>query len=382
MKNQIPKIIVVLCFCLTFVSQGRAQDDSMSLRQEIISNALDEYEGKVAFNNQKTPYTPAEPLMEEKRNEPPPDYFYNKPLETEIVKKTEETSSVDWEFQLLGGFRSDNFDWNIAGDTTGHNPNILSELMWNNLDMLELKAKTDLTLMNFIAVDASIAYADVFSGENQDSDFLGDDRTFEFSRSNNSSDEGNAFDWSAGMGFIVPIQWMHKFMSPEHLSHFSLIPMAGYSYHELNLVMQDGNQTVPSLGPFPNLDSRYEASWEGPWLGFKLKGAYEKLSGLFKFEYHWLDYNATADWNLRTDFAHPESFKQTADAKGYFYNLNLGYHVTPSWKLNFDFDYKIMETDPGLDTVFLAAGGSIDTQLNEVNWSSYALSLGATYRFR
>ncbi|MBW2177153.1 MAG: TonB-dependent receptor, partial [Deltaproteobacteria bacterium] len=42
--------------------------------------------------------------------------------------------------QVYAGFslRKAKLDWNIAGQTDGTNPNILSELTWDKLDIVEL----------------------------------------------------------------------------------------------------------------------------------------------------------------------------------------------------------------------------------------------------
>ena len=48
---------------------------------------------------------------------------------------------------------------------------------------------------------------------------------------------------------------------------------------------------------------------------------------------------------------------------------------------HFNFDYQDWSTDEGTDRVFFADGTIAKTQLNEVNWSSYALSLGLSLRF-
>jgi hypothetical protein len=41
------------------------------------------------------------------------------------------------EVTLTGGWRQDDLRWNIAGNLQGTNPNILSELTWDNVDMFD-----------------------------------------------------------------------------------------------------------------------------------------------------------------------------------------------------------------------------------------------------
>ena len=101
----------------------------------------------------------------------------------------------------------------------------------------------------------------------------------------------------------------------------------------------------------------------------------------FTYEYHWADYHAKANWNLRNDLAHPKSFEHNADATGSViatgFNIALHEHAA----LNINFDYQSWSTDNGTHKVFFSNGKTAKTRLNEVNWSTYALSLGLTLRF-
>ena len=47
---------------------------------------------------------------------------------------TRKSLPIETEFIMTGGYRKDNLDWNIAGDTTGNHPNILSELTWDDVE--------------------------------------------------------------------------------------------------------------------------------------------------------------------------------------------------------------------------------------------------------
>ena len=298
------------------------------------------------------------------------------------------------EFELTPsmGYRNDDLDWNIAGDSSGNNPNVLSELTWDNLESFQTKIQGSIVWPNVVALKGSASYGWIFEGDNQDSDFVGDNRTMEFSRSNNSSDDGNVWDVSLGIGY--PFRFGRGVIG-------TITPLAGYSYHEQNLKITDGNQTIsipvvtpsivivpPPVGPFPGLDSTYETEWYGPWIGFDIRFKAEEIKAFahrfepfFIFEYHWADYEAEADWNLRDDLARPVSFRHNADGTGIVLGAGLNVVIFYNLALNFNFDYQDWKTDEGKDKVFFADGTSARTQLNEVNWSSYALSLGLTLRF-
>ena len=294
-----------------------------------------------------------------------------------IKRKT--TLPIETEFIFTGGYRRDDLDWNIAGNINGNNPNILSELAWEDIESYQVKFQGSLVWPRIIALRGSVNYGWIFNGDNQDSDYLGDNRTFEFSRSNNSTDDGDVWDASIAVGY--PFRFDQTVIG-------TVIPLVGYSHHEQKLKITDGYQTIPPQGPFPGLDSSYDAQWEGPWIGIDLrfkareiKTFAHRFETYLTYEYHWADYDAEADWNLRDDLAHPKSFKHDTDGNGYVIGAGFNFVLHQHWALNFNFDYQDWSTDDGTIKFFLADGTTHKQQLNEVNWTSYALSLGLSLRF-
>ena len=304
--------------------------------------------------------------------------------DTTSFRAKKKDSFVKTQFLLSTGYRTDDLDWNIAGDINGNNPNILSELEWEGLESFQLKITNKTIFDQLFLLRGSLAYGWIFDGKNQDSDYFGDDRTFEFSRSNNNSDEGNMLDASFGIG------WQFAFGR----SDFVMAPVIGYSYHEQNLTMTDGYQTLatfpitPDLGPFPGLDSTYDTEWKGPFIGLDFtfrtdekRKITPEMETVISIEYHWADYYAEADWNLITRFAHPKSFEHEADGHGIVFSTAIKFLLDYHWVLNVNLDYQNWSTDPGVDRTFFADGTIGETQLNEVNWTSYAIMAGIEYHF-
>ena len=294
-----------------------------------------------------------------------------------IEKKTHRQFEADFTFSA--GYRVDNLDWNIAGDSSGNNPNILSELTWDDLESYQVKVQGDLIWPNIIALRGLADYGWIFDGDNQDSDYWGDNRTWEWSRSNNKSDDGDVWDVSLAVGY--PFRTGRDVIS-------TITPLVGYSHHEQNLKMTDGYQTIPALGPFPNLDSSYETEWQGPWIGIDLnfkaaeiKTFAHRFETFFSYEYHWADYEAEANWNLRDDFQHPKSFTHDADGNGWIIRTGFNFVLQRNIALNFSYDYQDWSTDSGTDKIFFTDGTTAKTRLNEVNWTSYSLGLGLSVRF-
>jgi hypothetical protein len=297
---------------------------------------------------------------------------------------TPKAADIDTLLEMNTGYRVDDVNWNIAGNADGTNPNVFSELTWSDLEIFQVKAGMRAAINKAIYVRASLAYGWIFNGENQDSDYEGDNRTREYSRSINKADDGDVWDATLGLGY------QFNLLS----ERLRLIPLAGYSYSEQNLVITDGLQTVsepalaPSgdppapLGPIAGLDSIYETQWYGPWLGVDLWfQASPKITLYGSFEYHWADYEAVANWNLIDKFAHPNSFEHDADGSGIVVTFSGEYVLEGPWSLSFTANYQNWSTDPGTDRLYYADGAISDTRLNEVNWESYAILVGITYRF-
>jgi hypothetical protein len=278
------------------------------------------------------------------------------------------------DLELYAGYRADRFDWNIASDLSGAaTPNILSELTWDDLEILQLGAESDWRISNKRApfqglISGSVNYGSIFSGSVQDSDYDGDNRTLEFSRSNNGGDGGEVWDLSIAAG-------------PELLffgGRLGLSPLLGYSYHEQNLKLKDGFQTIPPHGSFAGLSSSYDAVWQGEWLGINLRLTPSDsfiLSG--RVEWHAANYRAEADWNLREDLRQPVSFKHTADdADGLVARLGAELAVGAKTWLTMEASYLKWQAEDGFDIVYFADGSVTTVRLNEVNWEALGLMVG------
>lgn len=275
------------------------------------------------------------------------------------------------ELSISASHRLDNLNWNIAGNTV----NVLSELTWKNLAISQLQVAGIFNLNEDWQLRGKLAYGVINSGTNQDSDFHGNNRSQEFSRTNNKAG-GNVRD--ADIGFGKSLQLFDQ--TGDTFIYFT--PLAGLSLHQQNLTMTEGVQTIPASGPFPGLASSYDTQWLGTWIGANtLIDMGRKLSLIANAEYHWADYTAKANWNMRSDFAHPVSFRHTAKGQGIVLSAGAAYPFHHDWKINFTMDYQKWNTDPGYDWSYLADGTMGYTRLNAVNWNSTSYNLGISHQF-
>lgn len=276
-------------------------------------------------------------------------------------------------FAVTVGERSDNLDWNIAGNLSGTNPNVLSELEWKDLSIFQLKAAGNGTIKDVFFLRGALDWGFIYDGENQDSDYSCDDRRCEYSRSNNKADSGSVWDVTIGGGFKNTVGVKGGV--------FAFTPLIGYSQHNQNLKITDGYQTIPATGSFGGLNSSYKARWRGPWAGLDLGYDRSSFSLTGTFEYHVVSYYAEADWNLRTDFAHPKSFEHNANGTGFIAALAADYRLRRNWGVYAGIDYLEFKTSRGTDRTYFSDGTIADTRLNEVNWSSHSVNAGFRRRF-
>jgi len=276
------------------------------------------------------------------------------------------------------GYRVDSLDWNIRA---GSGPNVLSELEWKDMDIAQLRGELSGSNGENIYFRGQASYGWVWDGRNRDSDYAGDNRSLEFSRSSNSVDGSRVLDLSAGLGVTFHTGAADR---------WRIIPMVGYSWHYQGLRMRNGNQVVWNssnaallgingnvpLGPFAGLNSNYDAQWYGPWLGTDIFLDLQAGGTVFmRLEAHRVHYSAQANWNLRSDFAHPVSFEHRADGWGQV--LELGWQGVSSpmhWTWGVSIVVQSWSTDAGVGRVFFSDGGVGVVRLNEVNWSSNSIN--------
>jgi len=287
-----------------------------------------------------------------------------------------QADEAQWDLNLGTGYRVDRLDWSIAGNGV----NILSELTWKDVASYQLQTDSRLTV-NHVRLRFQGDYGWTVSGKNQDSDYDGNNRTQEYSRSNNDAGAGYVYDFDPGLGYVFEI-------SPK----FSVTPEVGFSYHIQHLTMRNGLQTVSvstnhpkvqSPGPFPSLNSSYHARWQGGWIGAEVPlQAMPALKLQGSASYHWVDYRGEANWNLRSDFAHPVSFVQIATGTGFEFALRADYALSSAWALGFNSNYRSYTTTDGTDTTF-NPNGSVNsvTRFNGANWRAWGVGMHGDWIF-
>lgn len=279
-----------------------------------------------------------------------------------------------FEYALGTAYRQDNLKWSIADATV----NVASKVQWKNSVIAQLRADAKLHLNADWQLRAAISTGAVRSGTNQDSDYAASNYTQEYSRSNNQSG-GAVRDFSIAVGKTLPLPDL-KVKQVSYPLH--IIPLAGFAINQQSFTMLNGQQTLPANGAFPNLHNSYDTQWKSIWFGAEgLLKVNDQLTLTGTGEYHFADYTAEANWNLRNDFAHPVSFKHTASGQGYVISAGMIYQINKNILLNSSLGYQSWHTGSGVDQTFFAGGTTNNYTLNSVWWNAWTLHVGGAYRF-
>lgn len=261
------------------------------------------------------------------------------------------------QLNLQTGFERQDLSWSIAGNISGQNPNIYSELQWRKVGGQSVSAALQWNFYSKFALTADYSRTSIRSGTVTDNDYNGDNRTNPVYDELFDADKGYTRALSAGLGFVLV-----------NNPRFSLTPYVGYGSNRQSLFILD------RTGNFPDLNSTYEANWKGPFIK---ANAAATLSNKFKIladvRYTQANYNSIADWNLIQTFQHPISYRHTAKGYGVDANASIVYNFTQHIGINLGGGYFTWHTGTGVDELFLAAGGSDKTQLNGVDLSGYRL---------
>lgn len=290
------------------------------------------------------------------------------------------SASVEVDIRFGNSLRYDRLDWSTAG--SGGHPNIVSELAWRKIYSFQWTLEGSLTWNRRAYIRGAVGYAAIQSGEVRDSDYDGDDRTLEFSRSISQTNDDNMWDFSFGGGPAFTLVQ----------GRMILMPLLGIAVHSQNLRITDGDQQIaspprtPSAGSISGLNSTYQTRWIGPWVGVDMKvvpqSSNPAIGLVLGLEYHFaVSYSADADWNLRSDLQHPVSFRHSADGTGFQLSSALLIQPHPRIDIRVGLKYQHWTTSQGTSRMYHADGSVGVSQLNGVEWDCNTISVGVAYKF-
>ena len=258
------------------------------------------------------------------------------------------------------GAERQDFSWSIAGNSAGRDPNVYSELKWRGIS--GPAGRIDLLWKPGGRWRIMAGGGRVFarSGSMTDTDYGLDNRFDPLYHQQFKVTAGYSYSGGAAAGYCL-------FCG----DRFELTPFIGYGYEEQYFPVTDPG------GPYDGLNSSYAAKWFGPLV--KANGTWQ-LSGRWQVvmdaSYHQVRYHATADWNEIAGFAHPVSFRHTADGYGIEGEMGVRYGASSRIGVRATVGYFDWETGTGIDQLYLSTGGGDQTQLNGVLRRGWRAMLG------
>ena len=274
--------------------------------------------------------------------------------------------------------------WNIAGNIQGTNPNILSELTWKDIKTFEAEARIrhlsptkSKTFRGAWQIEGGVHGGLPIDGSVRDSDYLGDNRTLEFSRATADAWKGYTLGADAAVGYRFNVAQRVK---NGNYTFITLAPLAGYGWDREQYTLHGFFVDPAPPADNPYLDSWYNANWYGPFIGLEAEWEHNRHMLSVRGEYHDLSYYADADWNLREDFKHDPSYEHESDNAS-ARKLALKYTYAPDSRYEFSVDVSHIEREAsdGVDTTYFSNGNVGTTKLNEVEQTTQTLRLGLTY---
>lgn len=411
-----------------FVDIGEKENHTVEIREGEMNSpagAMAKIANTRVVSKKELPPGYARPTLYD--NDYIPDSLDSTDDETEkkVTNKIYGDSAYLNSLELAFRYKLASFEWDIASAADGGGyvdpgsgmllPNVISELQWKDLAILELSFDGIFTLgdSSRSAYSSRPRIAPTFrfwgalglveDGQTQDSDYAGNNRSLEWSRSLSSSEGGDTLDLNGAFGIKITLVDRYNQI-------LSVMPYLGYGYHEINLTTEEGNQvvsdqqtfdawtgqvagapgyiTLPTIGPFAGLNSSYDAEWKGFILGGRFE--YEiydlerrpfvvaYLDALYRID----EYSGEGNWNLRTDLAQGTSFEHTADSTGYDIEAGIEiYQHKRQYGLTFSLGYGSHSSSNGNNTFFMATGSNRSTRLNGVEWEYVNISIGLIKHF-
>lgn len=292
----------------------------------------------------------------------------------------EALDKFSYEISASVGKKSGDYLWNIASDFYAQQtPNILSELDYSKISVLEAtldwQMEKELGSMAGLVFGISFGTGLINNGEVRDSDYDGDNRTGEFSRSRSQTKGSHTLSLSGHLGWAFYTK-----------SRWRIMPSLGYSYSSQNFTKTNGVQVLatnfrtPPQGAFGGLNSTYNAEWYGVFTGLSVGKKTEKHVWEASAKWHIPEYYAEADWNLRSDFSHPKSFAHWSDGEATVFKVSYAYRTSETFAIGVKYQIESWKSDAGIDTVYFNDGDTASTQLNEASWDASSLAVSLNWQ--
>lgn len=281
-------------------------------------------------------------------------------INSAFAQQIQRYESEKFNISISGGYMVQDVSWSIAGNINGQNPNIYSELRWINQRGPNGTLSLKYTAFKNFFFSASIGQSRINGGYITDTDYESDDRNGQNFHIQLPSSKGKTINGYGAIGYTL---WLG--------TGFSVDAATGYVQNKQDLYINDPAN--------PELNSKYMNTWKG--IAFMIDPKYDlssrsKLYGMLR--YSQLKYHATANWNLVSEFAHPESFRHNANGYAIEFGAGIAYKMSSRLEIFGQGNIFRWNTGNGTDLAFLSNGNEHITQFNGTLRKGCTVNIGLT----
>ncbi|GHE23842.1 hypothetical protein [Sphingobacterium griseoflavum] len=262
------------------------------------------------------------------------------------------------QIKVASGISIQDFSWSIAGNADGTNPNILSELKYQNIVGLGLSVDGKYKILPKMSVMLTIENRQTLSGTGSDIDYQHDNRTTPTYELHFNSSKGGMQHLQTGLAYNL---YKDPFVTVD----------ANVSYINTS---QTFSMTSSSA---PNLDTWYSTRQQGIQVGtFFHTHLGSKLQALATLSYALVDYTGIGNWNLIPTFEHPVSFMQESNGSHYRGSIGLIRSISSLLSFYISGGYAVQKVRAGTDQTFLRNGLRQITRFNGAKGSNLRVNFG------
>lgn len=271
--------------------------------------------------------------------------------------------------------------WSVSsGPEVNSLSNGLSELSFRDMKSrgigLELGWMARLNEDIAFTLESNLLKANLYSGSVRDSDYSASDIGVEVARSIAHADQGSDEKYSAGAG--LKYRW---FGTKGH--YISLL--VGLVAVDNDIDIHNGVQylpTAPGGSEIVGLASSYDSRWTSIFYSVSSEHAFTwGTIGVQVKVNPRVEFDADANWNLRSDLSHPTSFAQTGEGDGVNYVFGYSYSISGHSDVYSQFEFSKYQVSDGYDQTFFKDGSSFVSRLNNVELDERTFVIGYRYWF-
>lgn len=278
-----------------------------------------------------------------------------------FVAPTKGQKSVD--LSIRSGISTSRFGWSVAGDINGENPNILSEIKFNDIIRMGMEIESKLEVLPVVGVNISVGRYYTLHGNGTDIDYAADNRTQETYRLGFLSKKGKMAVYRLGVLFPV---FRHE-ITTVSVGLSSIFCEQSFFLNSNKISDLNSVYSPQKIGygfivsTFVNLSKDYSIS--------------------INVESRRIHYNATANWNLVEEFEHPISFRHKSTGFDIKTNLDISKSIAQWSELFVYIDHMFDKTGIGVDVLHQKGGIKTLTQFNGSKHQMAMAGLGWRIKF-